>query len=816
MLDAWIQEVQKLIELQRHTAHEQHACIGRIQVSTHVALANLQAHTETIKQAVKTLEGIASREFGSMESLLKRYERDLMVLSRIPVEPRLLVKTTAMQSQQPRTLGDYVNAEETRDIAQRCGVEFSRLRERHADSLQIEFQLAVDLADLTTEVNHTHYAPSTETLAQIQYACASCLEHLREIEEQCRLEHDRKGPVVKNCTAEHIRALNEKAERVHTLQRQISQCLACLVSDRNELVYRHLNLVQDISSLQSDYADFGAMLTDIDAELTSPKLDGFKHLNRIKKMVWAYGASLIEAVRRSEFTPLFMKKAQHVAELMAQFTESERTAREEHAVQVASQLPWEPAIGTQPPSLDVSIRRRDSEDTSSLSREDLRVFFQQLDALEAELLKIDPQKSCNPVNEIRSELQGLVAHLDRAEDTFTSIAQREFQLRDDDSDDGSEDQARSVSGSERIEDALRHQLALAQQRSERLEEELKRRTAEWSEERQALQRAASLAQSQLEANVNEQHAARSKAPEQLAQISERLNKLSMDDTNTVQQACDDLSRIQKRLQSEDQDWASIPPLLARVKALQTYACAADALNPPKPFLEEMSSPEARAALRTLDPEQFYSDVHDRLEYLASVVRRLQKCRNRSEKNNAAVTAAAAATTSGVQLSVADFVPGSLALFTPSNGVWAAFQFGEPRFYLHITDRLAQTIKEREWLVARIVRIEAREAHHEDSIPLAPGTAYSLVDVEGWDDPQMLLKTTHVPDRASLGVDGSEPSPSRKSSGGSHGSGVAAPWQPRANAPQRSLTVDGNARTMSTPRAPAAATDVLTRLPGQPR
>lgn len=792
---AWALEVQHRVETQYNTACDMHACIERIHTSTCVALANLQAHTVTIKHAIKTLEEIASKELGSMEELLQRYEHDLYILSRVPIEAKLLAKPVARNAKPP-TLGDFVDARKIRTTAEDCRAQLAELQTRYANTVQVEVQLAVDLADLVSEINHTHIEPSTETLAQIREVYQCTLEAVHELEAPHESTPDDKEHLSAHSkrSLEHATDVNRTAARIDAYCARATQNLAYLVSDRNELVHRHLNLVQDISSLQSDYADLGAALAEIDAALASPKLDGFKRLQRLKKMLWAYGASLVEGVRRTEFTPLFMDKAQRLAELMAQFTESERAARMEYATHVASQLPFELVLETQPPVLDVTTRRRDTNDTHALTRQDLDAFLERLRVLEHETHHAAPAVL---ISEVRTELKSYMARLDRTEATFTAIAARELRLNEDESDDASEASRHSPTPSQQLSDTLRRQLQIAQQRSERLEEELQRRTAEWSEERAALQRAASLAHSRLEASAHDAGAQRTQIHTELERISERLSALHVVDTQTLEQARSELSGVQEKLRGEQREWSYVGALLARVTALHQYACAPDALHPPAVHVQELSDADARAALQTLDPDRFLDDVHGRMEWLVAHIRRLQT----------RVAAAAQA-----PLSLDHVAPGDVALFLPAqtrDARWTAFQLHNPYCYLRMTEALRRATAGRDWLVARVTRLETHEATAGDALRLPPGTAYSWVDVEAWEDVDALLAAQLPTSRSPwLPARSAEIRTSRKSSGGG---GVGAPWQPRADAPQRALTKDGSALPLASPRTPTRATEALMRL-----
>ncbi|KAE8269856.1 hypothetical protein A4X09_0g2483 [Tilletia walkeri] len=93
-------------------------------------------------------------------------------------------------------------------------------------------------------------------------------------------------------------------------------------------------------------AGIGAAPPPSSSSTTQPgqpiRADGFRHLARLHHMLLAYGATLIELVRRATFSRLFLKSAQSVAELMALVSEREVERRKEwRKAGVSSMLPWD-------------------------------------------------------------------------------------------------------------------------------------------------------------------------------------------------------------------------------------------------------------------------------------------------------------------------------------------------------------------------------------------------------------------------------------------------------------------------------------------
>ncbi|KAF8966554.1 autophagy-related protein 11-domain-containing protein [Flammula alnicola] len=95
-----------------------------------------------------------------------------------------------------------------------------------------------------------------------------------------------------------------------------------------------------------------------------------------------------------------------------------------------------------------------------------------------------------------------------------------------------------------------------------------------------------------------------------------------------------------------------------------------------------------------------------------------------------------------KISFRNFAKGDLALFLPTrNSVskpWAAFNVSFPHYFLQATGHLAEQLKTREWIVARITSITERVVDHKDpsSNPygLGDGVKYYMLEVEDWTQP----------------------------------------------------------------------------------
>lgn len=92
-----------------------------------------------------------------------------------------------------------------------------------------------------------------------------------------------------------------------------------------------------------------------------------------------------------------------------------------------------------------------------------------------------------------------------------------------------------------------------------------------------------------------------------------------------------------------------------------------------------------------------------------------------------------------KISFRNFTKGDLALFLPTKNSeskpWAAFNVSFPHYFLQAKGHLAEQLKTREWIVARITLITERVVDHRDPLSnpyrLGDGVKYYMLEVEDW-------------------------------------------------------------------------------------
>ncbi|PWN23238.1 hypothetical protein BCV69DRAFT_112785 [Microstroma glucosiphilum] len=480
---AWSHSILEYVHSHASTSQHHHSALSTIQRSTSVALLNLLSHSHNVKDGSLSAKVSNEGQLGRMQRLLGGYQRDLEILGLVRVNPALLPPSSGSSSK--RTLGDFVSRVKMGAVADACNRVFEELQSQQNELAGNSSQLEADTRDLTSEVEGTSIDPSTETLEEALQAETRAEELTAYLVDTC--SPDSNGwPVADKLDGSTINEIQQAVEELYLLDEVARESVRRLTADKNDMTARCLSLLGDISSLQSDYADLSAGLAAFDTELKSGRVDGFRHLTRLNNMLWAYGATVIEIVRRREFTKYFLAKSQALAELMAKASSRERKRRNKYRTSIAGQLPWEvKGMDEAPPSLEISTSRS-TETTPELDRQDLQGLLQLIGEIEDTLAKADAisgDSSGGPLARSKKDLQELIARLDSLDDEFAVLVEKNLLGLDEDWEGGSEDgngsdssdgdmikkpTRRRVNNGSRAGDDI---LAITQKENERLQQE---------------------------------------------------------------------------------------------------------------------------------------------------------------------------------------------------------------------------------------------------------------------------------------------------------------------------------------------------------
>jgi autophagy-related protein 11 len=416
---------QLLSNMITHDSHslERMNQLSIIQRSTAIALSNLLSHSSTVRDTARALESSATKELVRMKGLLNGHETDLKILSLFQINPKLLSSPDPSKAKpKERTLGDYVSAHKMGAVFQACSKVHNDLEDNLRTLKFSETQINEDTEGLRTEVHGTSIDPSQETYEESKQALERAREVQRVIMTHC-LPDDQGWSAAAKLAEDEVtmRKVDEAVGELILLDEVARESLRRLTADKNDMMSRSLHLLGDISSLQSDYADLGIELVQLDGEFKSNRIDGFRHLARLRNMLWAYGSTLIEIYRRREFEEKFLLRSQALAELMANLSERERKRRSDFRGQVIGALPWDiKGMDENTPNLEISAGKTGVEEAMDIGKPDVEELFQTLDLIESKLLEDSAKR---PVQEVKASLQQLVAKFDEAEAEFVKLVE---------------------------------------------------------------------------------------------------------------------------------------------------------------------------------------------------------------------------------------------------------------------------------------------------------------------------------------------------------------------------------------------------------
>ncbi|GLB42084.1 putative autophagy-related protein 11 [Lyophyllum shimeji] len=397
-----------------HTAQIHHEHINHILLSLHyqheairIASANLDLNVLAI---VDTFEGIAAgsnRELDKQALLLSGVEADLELISRVRIHSEFLspaVRKSIEAGEKSRTLGDYVSNVKMKQVAETCARTHDDLRSRFN-------QVEGAVRHLSEGADAVRATVATKKLLDDAEAC---LRRSRDILSQitnCVAILD--GPVVDpDRVLQDLRHL-DTAHRNEVL---------FIADTKNAFTRQCIVVLRQISVLNNNMVQIPPSLASLQASFRGK--NSFSHIQRLHNMLYAYGATIIEIVRRKEFSRFFYQRAQSILEVMAKLSASERKRRQVYRGELHGQLPFE-TRGMDDPVPAVDFSPSGSLDAPySLEREDVDGLLRVLDDLERYAQSSGDAAALRAVRECRAALDKLVAKMDGLEAGFDRIAER--------------------------------------------------------------------------------------------------------------------------------------------------------------------------------------------------------------------------------------------------------------------------------------------------------------------------------------------------------------------------------------------------------
>ncbi|KAJ6624249.1 putative peripheral membrane protein [Mycena sp. CBHHK59/15] len=397
-----------------HTAHTHKEHIGHMLASLHcqhdavrIASTSLDLHVLAI---VDTFESVASgsrRELEKQAALLSGLEADLDIISHVRIHTEFVspsVRKAIESGDKPRTLGDYVSNVKMKQVADTCARTHDDLRARFIQTEQAVSQLQQGTDSVRSTIAATSLLDDAEASSR----------RSQEIFEKISTG----AAILEGHVPDPDGVLQELRQHDFALRQE----LQFITNVKNAYTQQCIGALRTISVLNNDMMQIPPALANLQASFRGK--NSFSHIQRLHNMLYAYGATVIEIVRRKEFSRFFYQRAQSILEVMAKLSASERKRRQVHRGEVHGQLPFE-TRGMDDPVPTIDFSPSGNLDASySLERGDVDGLLRVLDDLENASRTSNDLIALAAVRECRAALEKLIVKMDSLESGFDRIAER--------------------------------------------------------------------------------------------------------------------------------------------------------------------------------------------------------------------------------------------------------------------------------------------------------------------------------------------------------------------------------------------------------
>ncbi|KAH8103090.1 putative peripheral membrane protein [Cristinia sonorae] len=372
-----------------------------------IASSALDLHVLAIADAFDGIAAGAEHELQRQSALLAGVDADLEIASRVTIHREFLseaYKRAMDEGQKARTLGDYVSQPKMRQVAEACRKSHMDLKERFLGVKESMDSLRKGADEVRLVVADTSLLEDAERCGQ------HCEEAARKLSGLVA--------TIEKSNTDFNGALSDIRHTESAVRDELEQ----IIRIKNSFTEQSISALRQISVLNNYVVELPVALTSLQNSLRAKT--SFSHIQRLHNMLYAYGATVVEVVRRKEFASFFSHRSHSILEVMSKFSAAERKRRQLYRGEVHGQLPFEPkGLDDQVPSIDFTPMRV-PEAPYSLERSDVDTLMQVFDDLEHFATHSGDPAALSSVQEARTGLEKLIGKMDALESGFDRIAER--------------------------------------------------------------------------------------------------------------------------------------------------------------------------------------------------------------------------------------------------------------------------------------------------------------------------------------------------------------------------------------------------------
>ncbi|TFK67866.1 hypothetical protein BDN72DRAFT_73954 [Pluteus cervinus] len=380
--------------------HNQHEALR-------VASTSLDFHVLAIVDPFEGISANCRRELDKQSSLLAGVDTDLELISKIRIHAEFMspAKRRSIEAgEKPRSLGDYVSDVRMRQVANTCTQTHGELRFRFGQVEQAISRLTRGADGIRQSLATTNFLEDGESCKR---RTQDTLDRIAE-----------RVATLEGYVADPDTVIQE-LKRLDSATRSEVQFIT---DTKNAYTESCITILRHIGILNTDIVQLPPMLADLQASFRAK--NSFPHIQRLHNMVYAYGATIIEIVRRKEFSQFFNQRAQSILEVMAKLSAGEKKRRQVYRGELGGQLPFETRGLDDPVPMFDYTSPGNTEVPYSMDRKDIDALLRVLDDLERYSQSKNDDKAVSVLQDCHAALSKLVQRMDNLETSFDRIAER--------------------------------------------------------------------------------------------------------------------------------------------------------------------------------------------------------------------------------------------------------------------------------------------------------------------------------------------------------------------------------------------------------
>ncbi|KAJ3240106.1 oligomeric, coiled-coil, peripheral membrane protein [Chytriomyces hyalinus] len=347
-----------------------------------VAVVSLQSHSKPTTDAFDLFMAHSQREMSRNNHLIQSFPADLQALHRIPIHPSI------SNSDEHKRLSDYIPEQRLLEWADKCRLaheEFVRKSIQIADTvrnlkagteMEVNHDLDVDFEGLSNllksaQANLSTLQQTLNLLTRDYNRVQSILQDIKSRASQSSnsssfsnmassITSTFKDGIIPQQTLTALEGLQEihQTEYIPALQSTDQNIRASLTATSTSYMHASSALRTRLHAISHLQSSIELTIAPSLLKLTNQKtslIKAFGQLLHVHRMPAAWGAVIIEVVRRREFRRVFLARWELFVSCLGRLADLERKRRDGFEVEIGRYLPREDSSGSTPSASTANV-----------------------------------------------------------------------------------------------------------------------------------------------------------------------------------------------------------------------------------------------------------------------------------------------------------------------------------------------------------------------------------------------------------------------------------------------------------------------------